>query len=325
MERLESTFKIIEAKYRNIKKQQQLIADKIVEDGGSEGNQLLSPNQKVGESLKENYLKVAKAYASYQKKLSQPSPPTVNPDSLEAITPEVAKMAEAMQGSKPRASGLEKLPVPTWDGSRRSYSAWKKEFNHWMNKCSQDKDEQLQCFRTAMPKNFWWTDQVKPCNSFDRAWEIFDIQFADKRKMMDALLGRINNHTSVRGDSKSLTRYAAQIAGDVNDMEDNDCSVTSSSEAPFFMSQLLSKLDPRDNAEFGREMKRNKKHENFQTLFSGYMMKHVLDQEESLIPKAAMRNEATNEEFTTEELTTIQGTLMCLRMAHVHFGCEAKH
>jgi hypothetical protein len=144
LERLESTFKIIEAKYRNIKKQQELIADKIVEDGGSEENQLLSANQKVGESLKENYLKVAKAYAAYQKKLSQPSPPTVNPDSLEAMTSAVTKMAEAMQGSKPSASGLEKLPVPTWDGSRRSYSTWKKEFNHWMNKCSQDKDEQLQ-------------------------------------------------------------------------------------------------------------------------------------------------------------------------------------
>ena len=130
LERLESTFKIIEAKYRNIKKQQELIADKIVEDGGSEENQLLSANQKVGESLKENYLNVAKAYAVYQKKLSQSSPPTVNPDSLEAMTSAVTKMAEAMQGSKPSASGLEKLPVPTWDGSRRSYSTWKKEFNH---------------------------------------------------------------------------------------------------------------------------------------------------------------------------------------------------
>jgi hypothetical protein len=43
---LESTFKIIEAKYRNIKKQQEIIANKIVEDG-SEENQLLSANQKL--------------------------------------------------------------------------------------------------------------------------------------------------------------------------------------------------------------------------------------------------------------------------------------
>ena len=101
LERLESTFKIIEAKYRNIKKQQEVIADKIVEDGGSEEDQLLSDNQKVGASLKDNYLKVAKAYAAYQKKLSQPSPPTVNPDTLEAMTSAVTKMTEAMQGSRP--------------------------------------------------------------------------------------------------------------------------------------------------------------------------------------------------------------------------------
>ena len=63
--------------------------------------------------------------------------------------------------------------------------------------------------------------------------------------MMDELLARINHQKPVKGDSKSLTRYATQIARYVNDMEDNDCPVTSSSEAPFFMSQLLSKLIPR--------------------------------------------------------------------------------
>ena len=83
---------------------------------------------------------------------------------------------------------------------------------------------------------------------------------------MDELLARISNLKSVKGDSKSLTRYATQIAGFVNDMEDNDCIVTSSSEAPFFMSQLLSKLDSRDNAEVGREMKRSKKEENIANL-----------------------------------------------------------
>lgn len=34
-----------------------------------------------------------------------------------------------------------------------------------MEKYSQDKDEQLQRFRKAMPKDFWWTDQVKTCKS----------------------------------------------------------------------------------------------------------------------------------------------------------------
>ena len=45
-------------------------------------------------------------------------------------------------------------------------------------------------------------------------------------------------------------------------MEQNGCAVTSTSEAPFVMSQLLSKLDASDNIEFGREMLRMGKEEN---------------------------------------------------------------
>ena len=45
-------------------------------------------------------------------------------------------------------------------------------------------------------------------------------------------------------------------------MEQNGCAVTSASEAPFVMSQLLSKLDPKDNIDFGREMQRMKNEEN---------------------------------------------------------------
>ena len=191
-----------------------------------------------------------------------------------------------------------------------------------MNKCSQDKDEQLQRFRKAMPKNFWWTDQVKTCKSIDRAWEILDIEFADKRKMMDELLGRTNNQKSVRGDSKSLTRYATRIAGYVNDMVDNDCSVTSSSEAPFFMSQLLSKLDPRDNGEFGREMKRNKKQENVSNLVQW------LHDEASLRSRGKSDPESSNEERSHQ-----RG--ICNRRTDNHSGdfdvskdgpcCQAKH
>ena len=38
LEKLESTFKIIEAKYRNIKKQQELIADKMMNDDDDDFN-----------------------------------------------------------------------------------------------------------------------------------------------------------------------------------------------------------------------------------------------------------------------------------------------
>ena len=104
--------------------------------------------------------------------------------------------------------------------------------------------------RKAMPRGFWWTDQVKSCKTVDRAWEILDIEFANKRKLMDELLTDINNHGPVKGDSKSLSRYATAISVFVNGMEDNGCSVQGSSEAPFFMSSLLSKHESKDNADF---------------------------------------------------------------------------
>ena len=52
-----------------------------------------------------------------------------------------------------------------------------------------------------MPNGSWWTDQVKTCKDIDRAWEILDVEFADKRKMMDELLARINRVKSVKSNS----------------------------------------------------------------------------------------------------------------------------
>ena len=163
-------------------------------------------------------------------------------------------------------SGLERLPVPSWDGTRKTYITWKKEFNHWMNKYEQDKDEHLQLFRRALPRGSWWAEQVKTCKVIDRAWKILDIEFADRRKLMDALLAEVNNHGVIRSDPKSLARYATSISVYVSDMVDNGCPVQEASEAPFFMSRLLSNLDPKDNAEFGREMQREKKEENVTNL-----------------------------------------------------------
>ena len=51
-------------------------------------------------------------------------------------------------------------------------------------------------------------------------------------------------------------------------MEDNGCPLLESSEAPFLMSQLLSKLDPNDNSDFGREMKREGKEETVSSLIA---------------------------------------------------------
>ena len=62
-----------------------------------------------------------------------------------------------------------------------------------MSKYAQDKDEQLQRFRKAIPKVFFWTDQVKTCKDINQAWEILENEFANKRKLMDELLAEINN------------------------------------------------------------------------------------------------------------------------------------
>ena len=79
---------------------------------------------------------------------------------------------------------------------------------------------------------------------------------------MDTLLNEITNLNPMKNDSNSLSRYAARILSFVINVEQNGCAVTSISEAPFVMSQLLSILDASDNIEIGREMLRMGKEEN---------------------------------------------------------------
>ena len=80
---------------------------------------------------------------------------------------------------------------------------------------------------------------------------------------------KINNFKAVKRDSKSLTHFATTIACFVSDMEDNIwCPVLQSVEAPFLMSQLLSKLNPSDNSDFGREIKRGEKEETVSNLIT---------------------------------------------------------
>lgn len=81
---------------------------------------------------------------------------------------------------------------------------------------------------------------------------------------MDDLLAEISNLKSVKQVLSRL--HTTTISCYANDMEDNRCSVLEASEAPFFMSQLLSKLNPRDNSNFGREMLRQGKKKVLTTL-----------------------------------------------------------
>jgi hypothetical protein len=82
-------------------------------------------------------------------------------------------------------------------------------------------------------------------------------------------------------------------------MEDNECPVSSSSESPFFMSQLLSKLNPGDNSAFGRDMKRDKKEENVSNLIFGCRRKQVFVQEGEITLKVRMLPEDPRTDLET--------------------------
>ena len=181
---LSTVFKEIESKYRGIKKQIEGIADRFVEEDVTSEDERVTNNLKSGDEIKQRYLETLQKYASYEKELSSPQLQDITESTvvLGEVATAVKQMAQNM-AAKPKipASGLERLSVPSWDGSRKTYITWKKEFNHWMSKYEQDKDEQLQRFRRALPKGSWWAEQVKTCKVIDRAWEILDIEFADRR------------------------------------------------------------------------------------------------------------------------------------------------
>ena len=262
---LENVQKEIAIKYRSVKKQQSTIAERLIESGETEDSKM-STNKQIGDKVKTDYLKCTERFVVYQKKWNADKKPTDEHEKLDAMTFAVTKMADVLSTQKNVNHGLEKLSVPNWDGSRKNYATWKNEFNYWMEKYNQDKDERLQRLRKALPKSSFWTNQVSPCKTIDQAWKILDTEFGDQRKLMDLLLKEITNHKQVRRDSFSLSRYAATILGFVNNMEQNGCAITNAKEAPFATSQLLSKLDSKDNIEFGREMHRMRKEENILNL-----------------------------------------------------------
>ena len=194
---LEAAFNQVEARHRLVKKQQETILDRLVDEATDE--ELLLATRKIGDKVKADFLQIALKFAAYQKEQNSSETSSKESATLEALTSSmstmrsaVAKMADTL-GSKPNLSGQQKLPVPTWDGGRRSFPTWKKEFNSWMTKYGQDKDEQLQRFRNSMPKGSWWTDQVKTCKTIDSAWKILDTEFANRQKLMDELLSEISN------------------------------------------------------------------------------------------------------------------------------------
>ena len=142
LERLETVFNLVESKYRSVKKQQEVILDRLIEEGASSEDELVLTNRKLGDKVKADFLQITLKYAAFQSENSLPKVPD-HTETLQTMTSAVEKMAVAI-GSKP--SSLERLTVPNWDRGRRTYQTWKREFRHCMTKYGQDKDEQLQRF-----------------------------------------------------------------------------------------------------------------------------------------------------------------------------------
>ena len=111
---------------------------------------------KPKDEAKANFSKCAEQFAIYRKSFATEKPPFKH-EALEAMTSVVTKMTDVLSSKKYASHGLEKLSVPSLHGVRKSYATWKHEFQYWMNKYRQDKDEQLQRLRKALPKNSFYT------------------------------------------------------------------------------------------------------------------------------------------------------------------------
>lgn len=121
-------------------------------------------NQKLRDNVKADFLQITLRFVAYQGTNASPNGPD-HTETLKTMTFAVEKMAVAI-GRNP--SSLEQLTVPNWDGSRRTYQTWKREFRHCMVKYGQDEDEQLHRFRKVMPKGFFWTYMSRPVKAITK-------------------------------------------------------------------------------------------------------------------------------------------------------------
>ena len=98
LERLETVFNLVESKYRSVKKQQEVILHKLIEEGASSEDEMVLMNRKLGDKVKADFLQIALKYAAYQSENSRPKVPD-HTETLKTMTSAVEKMAVAI-GSK---------------------------------------------------------------------------------------------------------------------------------------------------------------------------------------------------------------------------------
>jgi len=116
---LEVAFSQVETRYRQIKKQQETISDRWVEEAVGVEEEPWLTAKKLGDKVKADFLQIALKFAAYQKEQNSAEISSTNSETLEALTSSmstmtsaVAKMADTL-GSKPNLSSLQRLPVPT--------------------------------------------------------------------------------------------------------------------------------------------------------------------------------------------------------------------
>ena len=64
---LENVYKEVEIKYRSVKKQQEVIADKLCEVSTEGSDELEKVNQELGEKAKVDFLHCCEEFATYEK------------------------------------------------------------------------------------------------------------------------------------------------------------------------------------------------------------------------------------------------------------------
>ena len=108
---LEAAFSLVETKYRLVKKQQETILDRLVDEGTSPEGELVLTTKKTGDKTKADFLQITLKCAAYQKEQNSST-------TLEALTLSMSSMTSAVQkmvdniGSKPSNSSLKRLPKP---------------------------------------------------------------------------------------------------------------------------------------------------------------------------------------------------------------------
>ena len=93
---LEATFSLVETKYRLVKKQQETILGRLVDESTGPEDKLVLTTKKTGDKTKADFLQIALKFAAYQKEQNS-SEKSKNARTLEVLTLSMLSMTSAVQ------------------------------------------------------------------------------------------------------------------------------------------------------------------------------------------------------------------------------------